>query len=284
MQFALAPREPATSLQTVFLDYMQLETLLRAQTGALEHARLPRQPRPAPAPVPVVARALVAAPQQAPAAQAPAPDPSPELTSAASLAAGGSAELRGHPAGDRGEAAAPAAAASPQPVARPGASSADDAEALRLQLAAAQAAAGLVQATAGAAAQSPADASQSRSQPGSPPETKPTHLLLNPRAPGTPAAAPATGAASSPQISPQPGAVPGGAPQPPLDVFIDDPSLLQRVAEYVPKVVAKELPNPGESSDAGTSEVWRQLKQRDAQGRLTGISPHQGSTTSACAR
>lgn len=65
-----------------------------------------------------------------------------------------------------------------------------------------------------------------------------------------------------------------------LDDYLEDPSLLLRIAQHVPKIVSKELPNPGESSDAGTSDIWVQLKLRDAEGKLGGISSHQGSTTS----
>lgn len=66
-----------------------------------------------------------------------------------------------------------------------------------------------------------------------------------------------------------------------LDNYLDDPSLLLRIAYHVPKIVSKELPNPSESSDAGSSDVWVQLKQRDLEGKLGGISSHQGSITSA---
>lgn len=61
----------------------------------------------------------------------------------------------------------------------------------------------------------------------------------------------------------------------------DDPDLFFALAKAVPKMVAKEKPDPGASSSVGTSEVWQQLRERHKAGTLAGISPHQGSTTSA---
>eukprot|EP00892_Ulva_mutabilis_P000318 jgi/Ulvmu1/10287/UM060_0089.1 len=259
-QFARAPREPSTFLENVFSDYMQLEAMLRTQTGALAHARL-------------LGPAAQDAAAVGPAAPPAEPPPTAATQADQTAAAPPVVERQASAPGEQGDAMPLPAARLPfHAGARASGGGADDAAAAQ---------AGPPHAAPPGPPGMPgtaADASPSRSLPSSPLETKPTHLLLDPRAP---AAAGGSALAAAPAVpGAQPSTQPGGAAQPPLDAFIDDPSLLQCIAEYVPKVVAKELPNPGESSDAGTSEVWQQLKQRDSQGRLGGISPHQGSTTS----
>ena len=90
---------------------------------------------------------------------------------------------------------------------------------------------------------------------------------------------PRVGSAYSADLSP--GTLPAAGAEESLDAYLDDASLLIRIAQHVPKIVSKELPNPGESSAGGSSDVWVQLKQKDLDGKLGGISSHQGSSTSA---
>lgn len=81
---------------------------------------------------------------------------------------------------------------------------------------------------------------------------------MHPRAGGS-ASAEATAGTVQGQPAPAPPVSPSGTEES-LDSYIDDPSLLLRIAHHVLKIVSKELPNPGESSEAYTSDIWVHLK------------------------
>jgi hypothetical protein len=111
--------------------------------------------------------------------------------------------------------------------------------------------------------------------------------LAHPRPTSAPAAAASATASSSASLEPGESNASAAAPaaagtsvSSPGMLTEESPEMMLAMAKVVPPVVVKELPIAGASSKSGTSEVWRQLRNRNSNGQLMGISSHQGSPTS----